>query len=314
MTNFVGGLCKVLSTVFTFADMVKDPRPGEGVLVFKPVIEMTQAVGVAAAVGEGAAKLVGASNSTLQGIKLIEVGAKIAELYVNFKQTPFEPVRRPVLLNFLINKIAAPVASLSRLVGEFAMYGQKAYLDMSPDELAKQCRQETCETGLKNIPITRKECEEELQDIEKELHSAIVAEMLLKSYTLFSTGTYRELGEMLVELAAKCGLGEARDQFDVLALSFIPEALHEDPVFEAHVCPITLAPIRHPVGDPNGITIYERDAILNVIALQGRSPITRLPLHVQDLVPQPELQLEIDNRLRFHEVLIRQEMAAHPAE
>jgi hypothetical protein len=96
-------------------------------------------------------------------------------------------------------------------------------------------------------------------------------------------------------------IGGALQEFNLLALEEIPLPLHADGVFRRYICPITHQPIRFPVGDPNGNTIYERSAILNWLQVRRVSPITRRPLFPHQLIPKPGLQALIDHRLGFHE-------------
>ena len=58
--------------------------------------------------------------------------------------------------------------------------------------------------------------------------------------------------------------------------------------FTMPLCPITLEPMTEPVIDPEGNT-YEKSAILEWIALNNNSPITRRPLSVECLVPNRAL-------------------------
>ena len=58
--------------------------------------------------------------------------------------------------------------------------------------------------------------------------------------------------------------------------------------FTMPLCPITLEPMTEPVIDPEGNT-YEKSAILEWIALNNNSPITRRPLSAECLVPNRAL-------------------------
>ena len=84
----------------------------------------------------------------------------------------------------------------------------------------------------------------------------------------------------------------------------IPLPLHDNDFFRQHICPITHEPIRDPVLDPNGITVYERSAILNWIRIRPVSPVTRQPLRADQLAEMPALRAEINRRLREFEPLI----------
>lgn len=95
------------------------------------------------------------------------------------------------------------------------------------------------------------------------------------------------------------------DPFDLLALNTIPPLLEDDVVFSKYKCAITNIPIRHPVADPNGITLYEKSAILHWLRTHQDSPVTRAPLTRHQLLPRPALQAIINHRLNFHQGQLR---------
>lgn len=81
----------------------------------------------------------------------------------------------------------------------------------------------------------------------------------------------------------------------------IPEELHQDPLLSHYICPITCAPIRDPVRDPNGRTLYERRAIYSWLREKLTSPITRAPLFRSDLQELPRLKEFIEDRLKMYQ-------------
>jgi hypothetical protein len=83
----------------------------------------------------------------------------------------------------------------------------------------------------------------------------------------------------------------------------IPEDLHTDPFFIENTCPITQLPIRHPLRNPITGMIYEAKAIKQWVRERGVSPSTLTPLKLEDLQPVPELEEEIERRLRLHHVI-----------
>lgn len=107
-------------------------------------------------------------------------------------------------------------------------------------------------------------------------------------------------------LSGSTPLPQQIDSFDFLKLSCIPDALHDDIVFKRYVCPITNCPIRFPVGDPNGVHVYEMNAILREIEIRQRSPMTKISLTQEQLIPKPHLQALIDDRLKFYEHHMRE--------
>lgn len=85
----------------------------------------------------------------------------------------------------------------------------------------------------------------------------------------------------------------------------IPEELHEDTQLRNYTCPITCAPIRDPVRDPNGRTLYERRAIYGWLRERLTSPVTRAQLLRSDLQELPRLKEFIEDRLKMHEARLK---------
>lgn len=92
----------------------------------------------------------------------------------------------------------------------------------------------------------------------------------------------------------------------LLALSEIPEPLHNDPFLQQYICAITLAPIRNPILDPNGKTLYDKEAISKWIQTNHNSPVTRAPLKAVQLKEDVETKAVIEERLLFHEQQMRE--------
>ena len=82
-------------------------------------------------------------------------------------------------------------------------------------------------------------------------------------------------------------------------LHTIPTRLYADTIFGTYVCPITGKPIRHPIADPDGVTIYEEEAIRGRIN-QGDniSQQTNSIITPWNLIPRPDIQQIIDDRLK----------------
>lgn len=98
---------------------------------------------------------------------------------------------------------------------------------------------------------------------------------------------------------------------NLTSLTAIPQALYDDPVFKKYTCVISLVPIRNPVGDPNGSSLYERSTIVKWITTKKPiSPLTNLPLTVPQLVEKPRLAARIDARLRMHQKRFHAELKA----
>lgn len=92
-------------------------------------------------------------------------------------------------------------------------------------------------------------------------------------------------------------------------LDEIPPLFHQDPILSKFICPISLCPIRHPVRDPHSKTIYERASILKWIEEHSTSPMTRLPLTKEQLIPSLAISCLINYRLDILEKLVRASLA-----
>ena len=113
---------------------------------------------------------------------------------------------------------------------------------------------------------------------------------------------------------------EKQLDLDLIHYPNIPLPLHGDQVFRQYICPITQAPIRDPVRDPtNGMTLYERTAIVAWLQQDRdnpQSPMTRLPLQVEQLQEVPLVRNIINSRLlEYQERLTHfiEELAEEPA-
>jgi len=98
---------------------------------------------------------------------------------------------------------------------------------------------------------------------------------------------------------------DSQGKFSLLDLKEIPEPLHEDAFFSRHICPITQMPIRNPIGDANGTTVYEGQAIKSWLGVHRTSPVTREPFLVTEYFLEFNLRDQIKCRLRFYEKHLR---------
>jgi len=95
----------------------------------------------------------------------------------------------------------------------------------------------------------------------------------------------------------------------------IPEDLSEDPILQRYICSISKEPIRYPVLDPtNGISLYERSAIMNALLERWSSPVTRESLTPTELIPLFALNAFIESRINDHSAIIDELEAAAEAE
>jgi hypothetical protein len=91
---------------------------------------------------------------------------------------------------------------------------------------------------------------------------------------------------------------ESSERVNLLERETIPYLCYEDSILIQYSCPITGAPMRHPVVDPITHRQYERAAIEKWIDLHHTSPSTVQALRKEDLIPSREDQQQIDDRLK----------------
>jgi len=150
------------------------------------------------------------------------------------------------------------------------------------------------------VGISDKDCDDKIKAAEQFFTTLSPAETAVKGSAMVIT-SLKQNSVQQKEAAAN------HDTFSVnlVGLAVIPEALHNDVIFRQYECAITHQPIRDPVGDPNGKTLYERNAIVRCINLYHKSPMTNAPLEVNQLVEKPLLKALIDQRLEAYEKLIK---------
>ncbi len=246
----------------------------------------------------------GASLQTLHSVKQVEKVARVCELGTTLMTVGKDSQQSADAMGFsgsfyrmvnIFERIVRPILSLGRVNAELDAYSARIAL-------------QTLENDQNSSP-GHLACQREIADIyTSSAHHQAVNETLLQMNTLSFLA-------ILHEVARSTALQHARDEqnalqvdadpADLLSLPYIPTSLHEDPIFKQHICPITKAPIRHPVLEPNTNNYYEKDDIERALASDPRSPITRLPLRKEDLIPQEELQHIIDERLRLYQTMFQ---------
>lgn len=112
---------------------------------------------------------------------------------------------------------------------------------------------------------------------------------------------FREFGEVFdPENEIENAIAHSVDPTDVLEImiGLLDAHLLEDEVWGEFPCSITGDPLHHPVLDPtNGISLYEHSVLLNSLRRDPRSPVTRVPLSPQELIPLPALKRFIESRI-----------------
>jgi len=96
------------------------------------------------------------------------------------------------------------------------------------------------------------------------------------------------------------------DPFNLSLCRVIPDALVNDRIFAAHICPISGRPIRFAVQDRRHLEhVYERSAITERLNHNPTSPVTGEPMSLDDLQPCPEIQDQINHQLTVYVQLMR---------
>lgn len=267
---------------------------------------------------EMAARFMGVSCTFLLTVKMIDVVIRICNCFLHVVLEGMRFFHESSLLQYLERAIVLPVISLLRAQNEMGIYRDLSFLELPPERQAQlthlvEVGEPPFASHLERRPFSVREIEAllvaheavapTLAIIEVGVYLGIVSRFLQGLHSLFKwlEHIYHRIchyDTLERELARAHAIIE--DPLNLLRLPVIPQELHADPVLSQHTCPITLYPIRDPVGDPNGITIYERTAILEAIRQQGRSPITRAPLGIHQLREQPELKNSIDRRLQWY--------------
>jgi len=292
----VATVCRLLSSLFDLADAVtyvQDPRPKTFLEHAKGI---SKVVAWSASACESAGVGIGLSNSTLGKVKFVEQVALGAHLNFNL----FEMITENTSdVESFEKKLFAPGLSYLRSCSQLNAYEERTTLDTLPKDNAQRAESSTKATA-------------DLIAAETDTARFGVAELALKAGIIGGLG---DLYSAWNHATSRVYLGALRDMDhpdlnyrNLLALDFIPQALHHDPILSRHICPITNHPIRFIVGDPDGITFYERSEIMRIINEDGISPATRQPLIASQLVTRADLQQQIDSRLAFHE---RQNRDAH---
>lgn len=287
--------------------------------------------------------LAGAKSSFLSNLKSIELLPRLAQLPLALTQEAQNLAENPNAKNgirLVERGIIAPIGDLVRVAAEGSLYYEKHFIEMSPEDLANAKRPIIEQVGediriVGYRPVDLEECKRNAEMSQKVATGAAIvrigAELGLaeKGYTLgqnvyegiarFFHHHARRIPAILRRINAVAAAGGnpnapvVQQVFSLRALGFIPSPLHGDAVFSRFLCPITQMPIRHPVCDPNGQTLYERSAICAWLAQRPVSPVTRAPMAVVDLLERPAVQALIDQRLVHHEQNLWDYLEHNPA-
>jgi hypothetical protein len=295
----------------------------------------------ACAVGGEAA---GASNTSLGAMHTVEFIFRGISMPFQVVESSAEYLNGNLTLLEAIEKgLIAPAAAVTRAHAESVRSHYQHLLELPPDQRLEPVYKtegigEDAQLVIDHYRVvTEEECKENILWSNQRITPANLVEIAANTSALSNTGSKLiQIYQNVISLISRqpqptpaapvpvpsvpaapvqAPLAEI-DPFEgdfLLRLSIIPDALHEDTVFQRYVCPITQRPIRYPLRGPNG-TLYERSAI-EEWCRRGEGamndPFTRRLTTIQEYAPVPMLQNIIDTRLRWHQEEIRRGIQAN---
>ena len=267
----------------------------------------------------------GSKAQSLRVLKGVEVLPRAVQMPLQFvseiiSTPPNEPIAKAGM-RILSKGIVGPLADVVRTSFEQSIYEEQNYLDrLAEDPKATRPIYERVGSGdseyliqIGERPIDPQECKTTIDQaknaagvaaVVRVVAEAPIEDSVISTYELLAQFMQRAIGIFHRDPQAPDHPqgGEHIDFTNLMALDTIPDPLENDVVFRRYICPITRRPIRHPVRDPNGITLYERSVIEAYLGDDVRpSPVTRRPMSRRDLQEVPGIQAIIDARLRQHQ-------------
>jgi hypothetical protein len=329
----ISAVCKALRCAVDAAELFEEFRQvvNAGDSSDKPICVASVAFKTAALtlnVFAAGANYTGVSSQTLTKLKDAELAILSCDMPVQLlRETLKSAAGNGSVIEVLEKGVVAPLASIVRTRLERDSYHYAGLATLPLEERIEPVYDFSDPQDPKQIGtrfLSSEECQQRVADAADLLPPVQVVELAAKlgtaSHAFASAADrYRAVFQQVAPQAAAVPVVAAAaapavpvDPLEVqlVQLPFIPAALHDDATFSRYVCPITGEPIRDPVGDPNGVTLYERAAILRWIQLHHISPITRAPLAAPQLVEKPLLRALINFRLNFHQTRLQQAIQA----
>ena len=149
------------------------------------------------------------------------------------------------------------------------------------------------------LDVDLEECRNAIEGAKSTASTCLLTEVIVKTGGLtFAAEQVESYLAYIVDARTAHATRVAGDEEDLTARATIPDEYEEDEVFSQYICPITQVPIRYPRRDPQTGHIYEAHAIIGWLELNPTSPLTRSPLTPAELEEVPEIQAQIETRLR----------------
>jgi hypothetical protein len=300
-------LCDVVNLGDSLHKIYCNPNENRGVRIAS-ILSRLSIIGFQT--GASIAQIREATPETLGNIKSGELLCRFIDLPIRMSE---EASQMDVdSLRFLEKAVVAPMSDIIRVGSEVNVHNENHYLQeyKRDPQKAKRPVYEQCGDEIKIVGYRRvepKECEENINSsrqtavISAGIRIASEAGIGSKAVQV-SCDLYESLALWIRAKINGAPLPQQQGQaINLIALNEIPEPLEGDIVFRRYICPITNKPIRDPVGDPNGHTLYERSAIMTWLNRGNyTSPVTRLPLRPSQLIEKPVLKKLIESRLTYH--------------
>ncbi len=296
--------CDLVCVVGEGVKQIDRPAPHNDDQEFLDQLSLgNRVVNVTFSIADVAFTIAGADNATMEQLKQLETYSRTSNVFVQIAKqyNQMEPGFQGKLV-FIERGIVAPTVDVARSIFESDAYREKGLLG----RLSKE----------KN-PIQYEECKKRLDDSVTGVRNSTFIRAGAEFSVVSSAAKtiYQRLADRFIPLRHAAGANQANaanNVFSLVALNRIPDEFANDVILSRYICPISQAPIRFPVGDPDGTHVYEREEIIAWIRLRHTSPMTRRALNEQDLVPKPALQALINHRLRFHEQHLMAYVAQSP--
>src|SRR3990167_3305995 len=279
ITNIARGMVLICDIVNASEDLAKAFRDGSESLKIAKAVNSLAMLGFSAAEITMLTKKSSTQNMLL--LKRFDYLTRSCNLALKFQEesSQLECTFQGTLK--FITKISGSVFDMIRTFNETSYYEEKKYLEeFTKNPNAQRPTYEHSRDGSDIIgyrTIDPEECQINMKISRKFAEFATYSRVVSEAKVLERVGTSCQgITEKLIEYyELRTALREGREleilidgRIDLNRLNAIPLILHDDPVFRENICPINQTPIRDPVRDPNGITVYERSAIYNWLNLR----------------------------------------------
>ncbi len=291
------------SDLYKLFQFMKSDRPTTKIekanMVAKTLLSFAQMASISSKAGDDSLEM-------QQMWKKIELGSGVLHMMSDGFAAKQEARDGNLTTGEYLERMLANVCQFSRMASEQDALQEKQYLAMSDEERANATRPVYDYSGDTRVkigdkPIDVEECKANLEGAETARKFFLAGEAIGKGHLV--TQTAEAIGRF-IDFAENYRTRRRAVQQQELATNLlidrttIPTEYATDPVLSQYTCTITHEPIRYVRRDPHTGTLYEAYAIIAWIERAGTSPLARCRLTVGELQEVPDIQAQIDNRLR----------------